>query len=153
MMKAAIPPPVVFLACAGLMWLIHALAPSLVYDFSYRRILFWIVLIAGVALLIAGAVNFFARKTTIRPDRKSLPKATTLISTGAFRYSRNPLYLGLALVLVAWLIFLGNLLAIIGVIAYVMFITEYQIKPEEEDLEKIFGDEYVRYKKNVRRWI
>lgn len=55
--------------------------------------------------------------------------------------------------LVAWLIFLGNVLAVVGVIIFVVFITEYQIKPEEEALERIFGEEYLRYKKNVRRWI
>lgn len=152
-MKAIIPPPVVFLICAGLMWLIHTLVPSLAYDFVYRRLLFWIVLAAGISLLIAGASNFFKRKTTIHPDRKSLSKVSTLITTGAFRYSRNPLYLGLALMLVAWWIFLGNVLAVIGVIVFVVFITEYQIKPEEEALERIFGEEYLRYKKNVRRWI
>lgn len=69
-MKAIIPPPVVFLICAGLMWLIHTFAPSLAYDFAYRRMLFWIVLAAGISLLIGGVLNFFKRKTTIHPDRK-----------------------------------------------------------------------------------
>ena len=142
-----------FLICVALMWIIDAFIPSRHFDFAYRQVLFWVVLVAGFCLLIAGASNIFSRKTTIRPDRKSLSKATTLISTGAFRYSRNPLYLGLAVLLVAWMIFLGNVLTVIGVIAFVMFITEYQIKPEEEALENIFGEEYVRYKARVRRWI
>jgi protein-S-isoprenylcysteine O-methyltransferase Ste14 len=55
--------------------------------------------------------------------------------------------------LVSWWIFLGNILAITGVIIFVMFITEYQIRPEEEELEKIFGEEYLRYKRRVRRWL
>lgn len=152
-MKAAIPPPIVFFICAALMWLIDAIIPSRHFDFAYRNVLFWIVVLTGFGVLIAGAANIFSRKTTIRPDRKSLSKATALISTGAFRYSRNPLYLGLSILLVAWMIFLANVLTVVGVIVFVMFITEYQIKPEEEELEKIFGEEYLRYKRNVRRWI
>lgn len=152
-MKAVIPPPLVFLICGGLMWLMQKFAPALMYDFAYRKILFWIVLVAGSFLLIVGMLTFFKRHTTIHPDRRSLSKVSVLMTTGVFRYSRNPLYLGFALLLVAWMIFLGNVLALLGVIIFVWFITEYQIKPEEEALEKIFGQEYVQYKGNVRRWI
>lgn len=152
-MKAVIPPPVVCLICAGLMWLMQTLAPSLVYDFAYRRILFWVVLVAAASLLMTGVVSFFKRNTTIHPDRKSLSKVSALMTTGVFRYSRNPLYLGFALLLVAWMIFLGNVLTLLGIIIFVWFITEFQIKPEEEALEKIFGQEYLQYKRDVRRWI
>lgn len=152
-MKATIPPPIVFLICAVFMWLINASIPTVHFDFRYQNILFWIVLITGLALLVAASTNIFKRKTTIHPNRKALSQATSLVTTGPFRYTRNPIYLGMAIMLVAWLIFLANVLTVVGVIFFVMFITEYQIKPEEEALVKIFGEEYLRYKRSVRRWI
>lgn len=143
-----------FLVCGMLMWLADRFAPSLgSLKIPHHNILFWIVFLAGLSLLASGVANILKRKTTIHPDRKSLAHPTSLVSTGSFRYTRNPIYLGLAIMLVAWVIYLENWLIVLGVVIFVVFITKYQIKPEEEALEKIFGEEYVRYKKRVGRWI
>ena len=152
-MKAVIPPPLVFLICAALMWLADALFPLFDVVLSHSTMLFWIVLLAGFSFLASAVFRIIKRKTTIHPDKKSLPQATSLITTGIFKYSRNPIYLGMAIMLFAWVIFLENLLSAAGVIIFIAFITRYQIKPEEEALEKIFGEEYIRYKRGVRRWI
>lgn len=152
-MKAVIPPPVVLLICGLLMWLIKRWIPSFYLTFPNSNILFWIVLLAGLLVLASGFSHMIRHKTTTRPFRKSLGEATTIVTKGIFRYTRNPIYLGMAILLVAWVIFLENWLAVTGVVVFIAFITEYQIKPEEEALEKIFGDEYVRYRKAVRRWI
>ena len=106
-----------------------------------------------MCVLAAGVVNIIRRKTTIHPDRRSLAAPTALVTTGVFRYTRNPIYLGMAIILTAWVVFLESWLALIGVFVFIAFITQYQIRPEEVALEKIFGDVYVRYRKNVRRWI
>jgi protein-S-isoprenylcysteine O-methyltransferase Ste14 len=152
-MKAKIPPPLVLVACGILMWLTDKLLPRFSFVFPTRLLAFWIFLLMGVLLLASGASNFLRRNTTIHPDRKSLSKATTLVTTGIYRYSRNPIYLGMAIMLVAWVIFLQNWLSVLGVIIFVLFIDYYQIRPEEQALEKVFGEEYVRYKRRVRRWV
>jgi protein-S-isoprenylcysteine O-methyltransferase Ste14 len=152
-MKAVIPPPLVLLICGALMWLTARMWPSLDFTFPYNTLVFWIVLLAGLSLLIAGVVRIMKHETVIHPDRDSLSKATVLVTTGVFRYTRNPIYLGMAIMLMAWTIYLENWLSAVVVIIFVAFITRYQIKPEEEVLEKIFGAEYVRYKKKVRRWV
>ena len=135
------------------MWLAARFVPSLDFQFEYSSILFWVVLLVGLSIFAAGVANILRRKTTIHPDRKSLARPTELVTTGVFRYTRNPIYLGMAITLLAWAILLENWLAGLGIIFFVVFITEYQIKPEEEALEKIFGDQYVRYRMKVGRWI
>lgn len=151
--KALIPPPVVLLICGLLMWLADKWTPSLDFQIRSRMILFRIILFGGMCVLAAGVVNIIRRKTTIHPDRRSLAASTALVTTGVFRYTRNPIYLGMAIILTAWVVFLESWLALIGVFVFIAFITQYQIRPEEVALEKIFGDVYVRYRKNVRRWI
>lgn len=152
-MKAVIPPPLVLLICGALMWLTARIWPSVDFTFPYNTLVFWIVLLAGLSLLMAGVARIMKHKTVIHPDRDSLPKATVLVTTGVFRYTRNPIYLGMAIMLMAWTIYVENWLSAVVVIIFVAFITRYQIRPEEEVLEKIFGAEYVRYKKKVRRWV
>ncbi len=152
-MKAVVPPPLVMLICGVLMWVMDRLMPSRYFEVPYRGILPWVILFCGFFLFWSGAIAILRRKTTIHPDRKSLQQPTTLVTTGVYRYTRNPIYLGMAITLVAWFIFLQNWLTLVFVIAFIAFITQYQIKPEEQALEKIFGDEYVRYKVRVRRWL
>ena len=84
----------------------------------------------------------------------SLPHNTTqLVSTGIFRFSRNPMYLSLLLMLIAWALWLGNSLAWLGVIVFILVMNRFQIAREEAYLESKFGDEYRRYKQKVRRWL
>lgn len=152
-MKATIPPPLLTLLAGVLMWLLAGWAPSLDFIFPYGGILFWIVLCIGLALLVAGARTIFKHKTTIHPDKRSLSQVTALVTSGVYRYTRNPIYLGMALLLIAWWVFLANWLALVGPVAFIVFITRNQIKPEEVALEKIFGETYQHYKRNVRRWV
>jgi protein-S-isoprenylcysteine O-methyltransferase Ste14 len=94
----------------------------------------------------------FARfKTTISPLKPS--DATALVTEGMYRYSRNPMYLGLLLLTIASTIWFGTWLGIIINIVFIFLINFLQIIPEEEALLEIFGEEYGEYKKNVRRWI
>jgi protein-S-isoprenylcysteine O-methyltransferase Ste14 len=152
-MKALIPPPVVLLSCGALMWIVDAYLPSFRVAFPGNRILFWVLLLAGMFLIIFTIASFLRRGTTFHPGRRALAGATSLMVTGVFRYTRNPIYLGMAIMLVAWAIFLQNVLALLGPVIFIAFITRYQIKPEEEALEKVFGEDYARYKARVRRWV
>ena len=80
-------------------------------------------------------------------------KSSALVCTGIYKYSRNPMYLGMALLLLAWAIYLASAWALLGVLAYVLYITRFQIIPEERVMEKLFGQEYLAYKAKVRRWL
>lgn len=104
-------------------------------------------------MLLSGVSAIFKHKTIIHPNREALPRATALETTSVFRYSRNPIDVGMTIMLLAWAIRLENRLSALGIVIFVVFITLYQIKPEEEALEKLFGADYLRYKQQVRRWV
>ena len=75
------------------------------------------------------------------------------VANGIYRFSRNPMYLSLAGLLVAWAVYLQSAVSFLGIFLFVYLITQWQIKLEEYWLEKKFGESYLEYKKNVRRWI
>jgi protein-S-isoprenylcysteine O-methyltransferase Ste14 len=80
-------------------------------------------------------------------------KSSTLVIDGIYRYTRNPMYLGLALLLVALAAFLGNAWSATVVPAYVWYMTQFQIKPEERALLEKFGSEFRAYTNSARRWL
>jgi protein-S-isoprenylcysteine O-methyltransferase Ste14 len=78
---------------------------------------------------------------------------STIVSTGIFAISRNPIYLGDAFVLIAWALWLGSLYSLIAIPLFIAYISQFQIKPEEQALQKKFGLPYEQYLSAVRRWI
>lgn len=151
-MKLLIPPPLVALAVGFLIWQGSKAAPQLLIQFPAQ--LGVAILIASVGLFIelTGVIQFFRRKTTVNPLK---PGASShLITNGFYRFSRNPMYVGMMLLLLAWSVHLGALILGPCAIALAMwYLTTFQIKPEEEALETMFGSEYQTYKSQVRRWI
>ena len=141
-----IPPPLLCLLIGTAMYFLPKVAS---YSVHFAVIAFVITL----SFLIAGGsvLQFFIRKTTINPN--DFKHTTQLVSTGIFRFSRNPMYLSLAGFLVAWAVYLQSAVSFLGVFLFIYFITQWQIKPEEYWLEKKFGESYLAYKKKVRRWI
>ena len=146
-----IPPPIVTLVLALLMWLTPPVAGLV--EISYpSRVLWAVVLVCvGQGIAIAGMVAFRRAKTTVNPVKAS--SASSLVIRGVYRYTRNPMYVGLLLTLLAWALFLVNPLAVLWVVVYVLYITRFQIVPEERVLASLFGAEYEDYKGRVRRWI
>jgi protein-S-isoprenylcysteine O-methyltransferase Ste14 len=114
------------------------------------------VLAGGCALigLACGAPAFraFGRaRTTINPV--DIDAASTLVTDGIYRYTRNPMYLGLLALLAAWAVYLGVGWALLGPMIFVAFITRFQIMPEERVLQGKFGAAYADYRARVRRWV
>ncbi len=107
------------------------------------------VMVAGVLLAIWAALGFRQSKTTIIPHQT----ASALITTGAFAYSRNPIYLADAIVLIGWVMIFGAALPLVFVILFVLIINVRFIRPEERRLGEAFGDEFAAYASTVRRWI
>ncbi len=107
--------------------------------------------LVGVSVAVAGVVSFRRAKTTVNPMTPG--SASTLVVSGIYGLSRNPMYLGIFFVLLGWGCFLGNLLALLGIPGFVLYMNRYQILPEERALAARFGNGYLSYKAHVRRWI
>ncbi|WP_077495628.1 methyltransferase family protein [Rodentibacter ratti] len=127
----------------------YALPPIGLHSKFFYAIWFFILLSIFVAA--TSVWQFYRHNASIDPLR--LDKTTRLVTSGIFQITRNPMYLSLLLILVAWALWLGHLLAWSGIIAFVFLINRFQISREEIYLEKKFGEEYRRYKSKVRRWI
>ena len=147
-MKNKIPPPVVTLICALLIYLSKPLFPELTFNYSNQLCLFF--LISGSSIILISFQTFKKEKTTINPIK--IEKASSLVTSGIFKYSRNPMYLGMVLILISIAIkfnFYGGIL-VIGIFVY--FITIFQILPEEKAMQKLFGEDFIKYKIKTRRW-
>ena len=150
-MKLKIPPVVIFFLALALMFGAYYLFPGYTYTVPYSISFSRVLLVMGSLAGIAGIVEFRSKGTTIDPMNPQ--KARRLVTSGIYRYSRNPMYLGMLLVLLGGLIRLGSPLSLPGVLFYIFCITQFQIKAEEKALSQNFGDEYRDYCDEVRRWI
>jgi protein-S-isoprenylcysteine O-methyltransferase Ste14 len=107
--------------------------------------------LSGIAVALLGAAEFRKAKTTLNAFK---PEASSsLVVTGIYRHSRNPMYLGVVCVLLAWAVYLAAPFALLGPVLFVLFITRFQIVPEERALSAKFGPEFTRYAREVRRWL
>ena len=100
---------------------------------------------------LLGVFSFIKADTTVNPIEPE--KADSLVDTGVYRISRNPMYLALALALIALSVYLQSLWSLPVVLLFMIYMTRFQIFPEERAMIKLFGEEYIEYMKNVRRWI
>ena len=124
-LELKVPPPIVALVLALLIWLTPAIT-GLVQIPNPARVLCAVVLVCvGQGISIAGMVAFRRAKTTVNPIKASL--ASSLVIRGVYRYTRNPMYVGLLLTLLAWAVFLANPPAALWVVVYVLYITRFQI--------------------------
>jgi protein-S-isoprenylcysteine O-methyltransferase Ste14 len=150
-LELKIPPPAVTALVAVMMWGISRLTLPLEVPGLIRVVVAVLLVLTGACIGIAGVVAFRRGKTTINPMRPQTTSA--LISSGIYRFSRNPMYVGILFALVAWAIFLSSAWAMIGPVAFVLYINRYQIEPEERVLASMFGAAYADYKSAVRRWL
>lgn len=150
-LELKVPPPIVALVVALLMWLTPALAGIVVMP-DLARVLGAVVMACiGQGIGFAGVIAFKRAKTTVSPTKARL--ASSLVVQGVYRFTRNPMYLGFLVTLLAWAVFLANPMAVLWVVAFVLYITRFQIIPEERVLVSLFGGEYEAYKARVRRWL
>ena len=144
--KIPIPHPLIFVFCALLM---KMLPP--VWQFPSSL---WLVIVfggMGGAIGAASVLQFLLAKTTLNPFQ--LETASQLVTGGIYRLSRNPMYLSLVFILLAWMVYLGSLSALFGVGLFIWYVTKFQIKPEEEGLKHLFGDAFTAYCQHTRRWL
>jgi len=151
MLKLKIPPVIVFLICIGLMWVIHQIIPNQSLLFESKKFIVIGLMILGGSIGVLGVIEFARRSTTVNPHKPENTKA--FVQSGAYSVSRNPMYLGLLIVLLSPVFYWGNLVTLIFLPLFVWYMNEFQIKPEEEMMMQKFGDEFLEYKKKVRRWV
>lgn len=150
-MELKLPPVIVFLIFAALMFLVDRLLSFGEFDFWGRSYLISSLLILGVAVGITALMHFFKFRTTVDPTRPS--KASALVTSGIFSYSRNPMYLAMLLILLALGLAFGNAFNALLAAAFVIFMNRFQIIPEERALLILFRKAYQQYCLNVRRWL
>lgn len=101
--------------------------------------------------MVAGVFEFHRKKTTLNPMLNTA--STALVSGGVYRFTRNPMYLGMLCILLAAALLWNSAYAFLGCVFFVLYMNTFQITPEEEHLTAIFPDCYPQYKTRVRRWL
>lgn len=127
------------------------LLPNLDYSFLYTNQLAILIAVIAIIIGLTAVFNFKSHKTTVNPSTPE--KASKVVNSGIFAYSRNPMYLALLLVLIAVAIKLQNSASFIVLPLFLYYITQFQIKPEEKALKKLFNNDYQVYCQKVRRWL
>lgn len=150
-LELRIPPPLILAATAALMWGIAALTPHLTMANTARLAIAATLIALGIVVISSGVMTFRLARTTINPMQ---PQATSaLVTSGIFSLTRNPMYVGMALALAGWGVYLAAPVAWVGLIGFHWYIGRFQIAPEERILEGLFGAAYREYCQRVRRWL
>ena len=150
-LELKVPPPIVALVSAAAMWGISKMGASIEIPDVLRHVVTATVAFAGGCISLAGIVSFRRADTTVSPLKPE--NASSLVTEGVYRITRNPMYLGLLFVLLAWAVFLSSAWALAGPVAFVLYINRFQIAPEERVMAAMFGASYSGYKARVRRWL
>ena len=133
------------------MWGVSHYIPGVELGAGLRTIAAALVALIGGFFCVAGVVSFRRAKTTVNPLKPETTSA--LVTSGIYQVSRNPMYVGFALFLVAWAVYLSSPWALVGVVGFVQYIDRFQIQPEERALAVLFAAEFERYKNSVRKWV
>ncbi len=146
-----VPPPIICAAVAVIMWGASYLVPAAAFTMPYRYVFCALAVALGISISATAILSFKHAQTTINPLDPN--EAEALVTSGIFGISRNPMYVGLTLVLLAWAVFLQNSMAFITLPLFVIYITVFQIRPEERALAQKFGAAFESYRTSVRRWL
>jgi len=150
-LESKIPPLLIFVFTLAFMWGLAVITNEIGINSKIRFVFGVASLLIGGCVAISGILSFKKAKTTVDPIK--LEKASSLVSTGIYQHTRNPMYVGLLFSLFSWACFLDNIFSLLFVLIFPLYITQFQIKPEERMLESIFSKDYEFYKKRVRRWL
>lgn len=145
-MELKLPPPLVFLCCAALIYFLP--------NYTQTAFFAWAALpfaLLGGLIDLAALTLFLQKKTSINPLDPH--KTSQLVTHGIYRFTRNPMYVGLLCWLIAWALWLGNAFAFLVIWGFMHYITHFQILPEERILAAKFGEDYQRYQQKTPRWL
>ncbi len=150
-LELKVPPVALFFLVVLLMYGLKEMMPGLKITVPFVG--FVSIGLASIAIFVgvAGVMEFHKAKTTVNPVKPE--SASTVVDSGIFSYTRNPMYVALLLVIIALGLWWQHLSVILCSVLFVAYMNRFQIKPEERALERLFGEDYVDYKNQVRRWI
>lgn len=150
-LELKVPPLALVLVLAGAMSFVALQFPLLAFPLPWRHGLSVTISGVGILLLLAGMYSFQKAKTTFNPLKPDT--ASSLVASGVFRVSRNPMYVGFLLLLTGWAMWLSHPLPFLFLPVFVAYMNRFQISPEERVLSAKFGEAYDIYKQSVRRWL
>lgn len=149
-LELRIPPLALVVAFGVAMATIAAWVPAAI-SIPWRLPASGALMIVGALIAVAGVVAFRLHKTTVNPLTPD--QSSSLVRSGIYRVSRNPMYLGFLVALVGWGVFLANWVAALPLPLFVAYLNHFQIHPEERALTQRFGEEFLSYSQSVRRWL
>jgi protein-S-isoprenylcysteine O-methyltransferase Ste14 len=150
-LELKVPPPIVALLIALTMRGIALATPPIEIPSLIRVTMAIAIALVGISTALSGVIAFRHAKTTVTPLKPETTSA--IVTSGVFRLTRNPMYVGLALVLLAWAVFVSSVWALLGPVVFILYMNRFQITPEERILSGMFGGAYSAYRAKVRRWI
>lgn len=150
-LELKIPPLLLVLLFGGAMWAVSRLLPAGYFTLPGRLWLSVAVMAVGVCIALIGVLEFRSAGTTVDP--RTPDKSASLVVKGVYRFTRNPMYLGFLLILIAWGLFLGSVFAALLLPVFIIYMNRFQILPEERHMRALFGEAYDRYVSEVRRWL
>lgn len=150
-LETRIPPPALALLHAGAMWLAADRWPTPALAWPGRVWLVGVLVLVGLSFDLSGLIRFVKARTTINPMRPQ--KTSALVTTGVYRLTRNPMYVGMLCLLTAWGLWLAHPAALVALPSFVLLMNRLQIGPEERMLAGLFGEDYAAYTRAVRRWL
>lgn len=150
-LELKIPPVVQVLVTAGLMWALAVVFPMRGLVFPASHLLALAIAAPGAVFVLLGVLAFQSAGTTVDP--RAPEQSTQLVVSGVYRISRNPMYVGFLLILMAWGVFLSNLVSCAVIPLFVVYLNRFQIVPEERLMRGQFGKAYRQYAAAVRRWL
>ena len=150
-LELKLPPVAVFLVAGALMWLAARAGPALRIRLPALHWAAGVAALVGIAMGALAVISFRRAGTTISPTKPTSTSA--LVVSGIYRWTRNPMYLGLLFFLIGWALILANPLSLLGLLVFAAYMTRFQIIPEEKALASLFGSEFAAYQSRVRRWL
>ena len=150
-LELKIPPALLVVIFVAFMWLLDWLLPMFKQNWAWHEWAARGVFMIALVCIISGIISFKLARTTVNPTQPE--KATAVVSTGIYRFSRNPMYLGFVLLLLAFVVKLANPITLLLVPVFIVYMNRFQILPEERALSELFGETYQHYLQQVRRWI
>jgi protein-S-isoprenylcysteine O-methyltransferase Ste14 len=150
-LELKVPPLLLALGFGVLMWAIDRWLPMQTDRSMIGTAIALATFALAVTIIGTAIVGFKRARTTVDPMHPEA--ASAIVTTGVYRLTRNPMYLGFLLALIAWTIFLGNVALALIPVLFVAYMNRFQITPEERALRARFGEPYAAYVRSVRRWL
>ena len=147
-LNTKIPPPIVTLLCIVIIYLFESQIEYSEPDLKAVGIIF---LILGLIIIFSAVLKFIKTKTTVDPTRPH--KTSNLVISGIYKITRNPMYLGMLFLIMAYAIYNNNVMGCIIIPIFIFYINKFQIEPEEIEMRKKFGESFENYCKKVNRWL